>query len=129
MSYKAKVYLSGGLRSNWQEEVIKEAGNDFIFFNPKTHGIDKPELYSVWSLYHIKQCDIFFAYMEESNPAGYALSLELGIASTLGKTIILIDEKSIKDDHFDRYFRMIQCHASVVFPKLEVGIEFLNKIK
>ena len=40
MGQQPKVFLSGGFRSNWQKRVIEQLGDDFIFFNPREHGLD-----------------------------------------------------------------------------------------
>jgi nucleoside 2-deoxyribosyltransferase len=124
--YKNKVYLSGGFKSNWQKKVIDACGNNFIFFNPGAHNLPEPAQYFAWDVHYVKQCDIVFAYMEERNPSGYGLAFELGIAHTIHKTIILIDERSEVDDTFERYFKIIHSCANVSFNDLEDGIEYLN---
>lgn len=127
MNYKAKVYLSGGFQSNWQEAVIDSLKDDFIFFNPIQHGLENSDLYTAWDIHFVKQCDILFAYMENSNPSGYGLSFELGIAFALNKTIILIDERSPNDPAFAKYFKIMHRPSTVVLNNLEQGISFLRK--
>ena len=127
MNYKAKVFLSGGFRSNWQAEVIKATNDKFIFFNPRDHGLEHSDFYTSWDVHFIKQCDILFAYMEKSNPSGYGLAFELGVAYSLDKTIILVDEKSEEDKQFEKYFRITHWPSGVVLADLKKGIEFLNK--
>jgi hypothetical protein len=127
MNNKAKVFLSGGFKSNWQSKVIQELGSNFIFFNPREHKLEHSDLYTSWDIHFVRECDIIFAYMEESNPSGYGLTFEIGIAYALNKTIILIDEKSEKDKDFSRYFKILHRPSGVVFKKLEDGINFLNK--
>lgn len=121
-----KVFLSGGFNSNWQQQVIAQLKEGFNFLNPSEHGLESPEQYTAWNIHQVKQCDILFAYMEETNPSGYGLALEVGLANALGKTIILIDERSRKDKTFGRYFRIVQHSSSVVFDNLEAGINFLK---
>jgi hypothetical protein len=127
MNHKAKVFLSGGFKSNWQSKVIQELGAEFIFFNPREHGLDNSDLYTTWDIHFVRECDIIFAYMEESNPSGFGLSFELGIAYALNKTIILIDEKSEKDKDFSRYFKIMHRPSGAVFNELNDGINYLKK--
>lgn len=124
---KPKVYLSGGFRSDWQAKVIRDLGDSCVFFNPRAHQLDDPVLYCAWDIHFVKECDIVFAYMEQDNPSGYGLSLEVGLAYGLGKTIILVDEKSTNDLQFQRYFQLISSTAHVCFRKLDDGIEYLKK--
>lgn len=126
MIYKTKVFLSGGFRSNWQAEVINSVNDKFVFFNPREHGLERSDYYSTWDIHFVKECDILFAYMEKSNPSGYGLALELGVAYALNKTIILVDEKSLDDKEFEKYFRIIHWPSGVVLDDLQKGIEFLK---
>jgi nucleoside 2-deoxyribosyltransferase len=126
MNYKARVFLSGGFRSNWQSEVIKATDGKFIFFNPREHGLENSDFYTSWDIHFIKECDIFFAYMESSNPSGYGLAFELGVAYALNKTIILVDQKSMGDKQFEKYFRITHSPSGVVLSDLKKGIDFLN---
>lgn len=126
MYNKPKVFLSGGFKSNWQKNVRDAFANDFVFFNPKEHGLVDSVHYTVWDIHFVKECDIFFAYMEDTNPSGYGLAFELGVAYALNKTIILIDERSLKDDQFARYFKIVHKPAGVVFRSLAEGIDFLR---
>lgn len=127
MSYKAKVFLSGGFKSNWQAEVIKAVGDRFIFFNPREHGLEHSDFYTTWDIHFVKECDILFAFMEESNPSGYGLAFELGVAYSLNKTIILIDEKSKVEPTFAKYFKILYNPSGVVLNDLSEGIDYLKK--
>jgi nucleoside 2-deoxyribosyltransferase len=125
---KSKIFLSGGFSSNWQKLFIDKFKDDFIFFNPREHGLSDPNEYTAWDIHHIKECDILFAYMENSNPSGYGLAFELGLAYGLNKTIILVDERSKNDMKFDRYFKILYRPSNVVFDNLNAGIEFLKSL-
>jgi nucleoside 2-deoxyribosyltransferase len=127
MGYKAKIFLSGGFKSNWQLKVITELQDQFIFFNPREHGLEHSDFYTTWDIHFVKECDILFAYMESTNPSGYGLSFELGIAYALNKTIILIDEKSPLDQQFAKYFKILHRPSGVVLSNLDEGIEYLKK--
>jgi nucleoside 2-deoxyribosyltransferase len=124
---KTKVYLAGGFKTNWQSKVIEGSGDSLIFFNPREHGLEADsKQYTAWDIFHVKKCDILFAYMESTNPSGYGLCLELGYAKALGKMIILVDEKSSKDDSFAKYFKMAWESSDVVFENIDEGIKFLS---
>lgn len=123
-----KVYLAGGLSTNWREQVIKKTSGNFVFYNPKEHGLENlgAEFYGSWDLFHVQKCDILFGYMEETNPSGYGLSLEIGYAKALNKCIILVDERSKSDDWFKSKFAIIRNTANVNANTLEDGIKYLN---
>lgn len=127
MNYKSKVFLSGGFKSNWQSKVIEEVGEKFVFFNPREHGLEHTDFYTTWDIHFVKECDILFAYMESTNPSGYGLAFELGVAYALNKTIILVDEKSKDGDSFAKYFKILYKPSGVVLNKIEDGVEYLKK--
>lgn len=129
MGYKSKVFLSGGFNTNWQSKIIKRFKEAFIYFNPREHGLKESCLYTAWDLHFVRECDIVFAYMESSNPSGFGIALEVGAASILGKTIILVDEKSSSDEVFAKYFKIVQESSSVVFQNFDEGIAYLEKYK
>lgn len=127
MNYKSKVFLSGGFKSNWQSKVIEELGGQFTFFNPRDHNLEHSDFYTTWDIHFVKECDIFFAYMENSNPSGYGLAFELGVAYSLNKTIILVDEKSREEKTFAKYFKILYKPSGVILDNLNDGIEYLKK--
>jgi len=83
----------------------------------------------LWDLFYVEKCDILFAYMQEDNPSGFGLTLEIGFARALHKPIILVDEKSNNDKTFERYFKIVRESASIVFEDINDGINFLKKIR
>ena len=123
---KPRVYLAGGMKSDWHEKVIEQCGNDFIFYNPKLHLLDKGSEYTVWDLHHVRQSDILFAYLEESNPSGIGLSLEIGLAIGLNKTVIFIDEKSEMSEEYQSRFKILRNAASITLNNLDDGITLLQ---
>ena len=60
MTYKSKVFLSGGFNSNWQLIVTDKLKDEFVFFNPKEHGLEHSDFYTIWDIHFIKECDIMF---------------------------------------------------------------------
>lgn len=125
--YLPKVYLSGGFKSDWQSKVIKAVGDSCIFFNPRSHKLETHREYWAWDIHFVKECDIVFAYMEADNPSGFGLTLEIGLAFGLNKTIILIDEKSNIDSDFKRYFQIVENCVTIKLNSLSAGVDYLKK--
>ena len=121
-----KVYLAGGMTSNWQSKVINSFESGFTFFNPQKHNLDVSSEYTSWDLFFVKRADILFGCMEESNPSGIGLSLEVGFAKALGLTIILVDEKSKNDSVFKNKFKIVRESATIVYDNIDDGIAYLN---
>ena len=117
-----RVYLSGGMKSGWQN-IVKEKCPNLYFIDPSKHELSSPSQYTLWDLEGVKHCDIVFAYMELDNPSGIGLSLEIGYAKALGKTVILVDAK------MDARMQIVRETADIVFPKLEYGIDFLKSFE
>jgi hypothetical protein len=128
---ETRVYLAGGMNeSNWQQKVIDSVGKqNFVFYNPREHALVDSKEYTFWDLFYVKQSDILFAYMQGDNPSGIGLTLEIGYARAMDKSIILIDEKSKIDTAFENRFRIVRESSTIVFDNLEDGINFLKKIK
>ena len=124
-----KVYLAGGLRSNWQRKVIEACGNGMVFYNPRLHELDDPHLYTSWDIFHIDKSDILFGYLEQSNPSGVGLALEIGYAKALKKLVILVDEKTDSDEQESRYFQIVRESSDVIFDSLEEGINYLMRFR
>lgn len=119
-----RVYLSGGHRSGWQDQVIRSCP-ELEFVDPRIHGLERPELYALWDLHHVRQSDILFGYMESTNPSGIGLALEAGYARALAKAVVIVDERSAQDKRFARDFAIVRSAADVALDSLEEGIEFL----
>ncbi len=122
-----RVYLSGGFHSGWQYTVIEAVDQhvEVEWYNPLTHGLTRPQDYTIWDLEHIRLCDVVFAYMEASSPCGLGVALEVGYARGMGKPVILVDKKSGTDTAFFRYFALTKFTASQVVYDLDQGIEML----
>lgn len=122
-----KVYLAGGMKSDWQSILINKFQDNFIFFNPQDHQLDNSKEFTTWDLHFINQSDIIFAYLQNDNPSGFGLTLEVGYAKALNKTIILVDERSKNDIHFSSFFKIVRESANVVFDNFDDGINFLER--
>lgn len=98
------VYLAGGFKSGWQANVIEKL-HGFQFLDPSKHCLLSVAEYTKWDLDAVAASDIVFAYMEDSNPGGYALGLEIGYARALGKRIVFVN--TMTDERRIGYFAMV----------------------
>jgi nucleoside 2-deoxyribosyltransferase len=126
MKYINKVYLSGGLGNDWHQPILDKFKDKFIFFNPRKHKLYEHSEYTPWDIHFVKLSDIIFAYLEKDNMSGYGLSLEIGFARALDKTIILVDERSREDKEFAERFKIVRSAASKVFENLDDGLKYLE---
>ena len=122
-----KVYLAGGMTNNWREKIIEKFSDRLTIYSPIDHKLKDENLYTVWDLHFVKKSDIIFAYMEADNPSGFGLTLEIGYAKALSKTIILIDEKSKNDNDFAKKFMIVRKSSSVIFEDFIEGVRYLEK--
>lgn len=106
--------------------IIAELEGQFIFYNPGAHEINEGEEYTAWDLHYVRRCDIMFGYMEATNPSGIGLSLEVGYARALGKTVILVDERSAGDRAFAHRFHIVRETASITLNSLSDGMRVLQ---
>lgn len=83
---KLTVYLAGGMESGWQDRV-KEACPEFNYIDPRDSNN-----WTAWDVSGVKQADVIFAYLEEDNPSGWRMTLEMGIVVGQGKFIIFVNE-------------------------------------
>lgn len=118
------IYLAGGFKSGWQL-TVHNALPDFELLDPSMHNIEQPEAYTDWDLNAIGRCSVVLAYMESTNPAGYALALEIGYAKALGKTVLFVD--GIEDASIKRYFEMVRQVSDRVFPTLQQAIKYIKQ--
>lgn len=123
-----RIYLAGGFKSNWQDEVMKTVpAHEYL--DPRVHGLQTRAEYTTWDLEAIRRSHCIFAYLEATNPGGFALALELGFAKALGKMVILVDQKSAADPTGARYLEMLAAASDATFNSLGEGIEFLRKLE
>lgn len=130
---KQKVYLAGGFKSNWQADVKKIDG--FTWLDPREkempNGVKVPmsvNEYGIWDLHFIKHSDIVFVYAEATNTSCIGLSVEIGYAKGLGKTVILVLEpnhETIKD----AYLQFLKNAACITFDNLQTGLDYLQSFR
>jgi nucleoside 2-deoxyribosyltransferase len=116
-----EIYLAGGMKSGWQDELISHFPN-IEFLDPRSHGLTEPKDYTKWDLDAIRECDVIFGYLEESNPTGYNLCFELGYAHALGKKIIWVNENL---DNKTSAVAMIEESADKVFDNFQDSLHCL----
>lgn len=121
------MFLSGGFYTGWQDRVTG-ACSSITFLDPRSHDLERSDLYAAWDLEAIGRSDHVFAYLEATNPGGYALALEVGYARSLGKRIILVDEKSKAGEEPERYLKMVRASADVVLGTFEEGLTYVVEL-
>jgi len=122
----SKIYLAGGFRSKWQTQVAVRLAGSFELLDPSAHNIQDPTEYTRWDLEAIRQSDIVLANMEDTNPGGYSLALEVGFAKALGKRIFMVDQ--IEEPSLRRYFEMVRQCSERVFPTLGEALDHLASL-
>jgi nucleoside 2-deoxyribosyltransferase len=118
------IYLAGGMKSNWQDEVIA-ALPAVTFRDPRSHGLTDEKSYTEWDLKAIRDCDVVLAYMDTFNPSGFGMSLEVGYAHALGRIIFYVCEDETPRQ---KYFGMVRACATKCFDSLERAIEALREL-
>jgi len=118
-----KVYLAGGMRTDWREKVKSVITTPVVWLDPTTHGIKDEIGYTAWDLGAITDCDILFGYFEASNPYGHGLMLELGFAFGIGKPITYVDERQ----DIQKYTGMARSVSSAHFSDLTWGLAYLRR--
>lgn len=117
------VYLAGGMRSNWQDQVMEHV-KGAIFIDPRKHGLSSEADYTAWDLTGVDHADIIFGYIEKDNPNGAGLAVEFGWAAKAGnKKLIYVEEEGFP---FSRYFGMVRSLADEKPATLEAGIFVLT---
>jgi nucleoside 2-deoxyribosyltransferase len=112
-----KVYLAGGFHSGWQDKV-KEANSNHTYFDPRTN---KELDWIEKDIEEIKKCDYMIHYAEKDNP-GFNCYFEHGLAYTLGKGIIFINEKGPV-----RYLAMMEYGCESLFHNFEDFLKMWRK--
>ena len=124
MSERLKVYLAGGMRTDWQSEVMERCSDSFIYIDPRRNGTKEFEEFISWDFLGLEQCDIVFLYLEDSNPAGHASMVEAGYAIGQNKTVIFVNEQ-----HGNKYTRFLEKSPHVIFyENFKDGLEHLVRI-
>lgn len=117
-----KVYIAGGIGTNWQDKVM-EAAPDDEYLDPRSHGLTDEKMYTQWDLAAIREADIVFAYLEADNPAGHNMAFELGFAHALGKPILFVNESQ----KFDRYMGMLKAVSHTYFDSFDDALQYFSK--
>lgn len=116
------IYLAGGMNSDWQDKVIA-ALPTASFRDPRKHGLSDEKEYTEWDLKGIMDCQIVLAYMDSANPSGFGLSLEVGYARALRRTIFYVCEDTTERQ---KYFGMMRACATRCFDSLDAAIEAMR---
>lgn len=124
MQHRVKIYLAGGFRSGWQS-IVKDELPDCELLDPSLHNLQDSKAYTEWDLNAVRQADIVLANMEQSNPGGFSLALEVGYAKALAKKIVFVDQTT--DPTLNRYFEMVRQVSNAVFTDLHEALAYIKE--
>ncbi len=119
-----KVYLAGGMRSNWQD-AVKRALPGCIYLDPRDHHFKAEADYTAWDLAAVDACDIVLGFVEKSNPSAAGLALEFGYAAAQGKTMLYVEELEFP---FTRYFGMVRAVADLAVNDMPTALRHLAQL-
>lgn len=122
-----RVYLAGGMHTDWQEQVKSEV-TGYIYLNPMDNQCKERDEFTFWDLSAVRECDIIFAYKELTNPTGHGTALEIGFAKALGKQIIFVMDEG-HEAPIERAFGMCMSVSDVVFSDFEKAKDYLRKLE
>ena len=119
-----QVYLAGGMKTNWQDYVIKACeGLAVEFLDPRSHGFKDEGAYTEWDLGAANCSDCLFGYLERDNPGGHGLALEMGYCAGAHWHKIFVEDP---DDPRTDYFGMMRVISDEDCVGLEQGVEALK---
>lgn len=117
-----KIYLAGGMRTDWREKV-KKAVPHAIYFDPTVHGLEDEVSYTQWDVAALAMADIVLGYLEEGNPSGLGLMFELGYATAAEKEVVFVNEWEGKNE--DKYTGMARAAATAYYTTLDKAIRYI----
>ena len=129
-----KIYLAGGMRSNWRERMIKECPN-IEFLCPKSTFRSQDEWWT-YDKVMINTCDVVLIYIEKGKWAPIGMVIEEGMAYGLGKPVILVNERycdgirregESPEEQLARYLKCTESFCDILFTSLDQAIEYLKK--
>lgn len=89
---KPKIYLAGGLKTNWQQPLIELLSPYFEIYNPMDlYGLDIREVARTEKSW-LEDSDFVLAYLEKTNPTGFGLAFELGFALARHTPSVFVNE-------------------------------------
>lgn len=113
-----RVYLAGGLQTNWQEKAARLLQHN----NPGINVLDPKSLKSrnlpIEEIADIERdwivtSDIVLAFLEADNPLPMGLCAELGFAHALGKQTLLVDEYNNQKSRWLAQFTKCQVYTNL----------------
>jgi nucleoside 2-deoxyribosyltransferase len=115
-----KIYLSGGMYSGWQDLISHKEGVEY--FDPRLHSQQNISAIKFVEddIKAVKESDLVFCYIEESNPMPLGAAWECAVASESNIPIITVWEKSYIDPFF-------ATNSLYLYRDFNSGLERLNK--
>ena len=127
-----KIYLAGGMRTNWQQNIINEVKNH-TFWNPMENTTNDSRIFSIVDKVGVESCVVIFAYLERTNPCPCGLIAELCYGKGLGKITVFVNEwteDNYKANNWKSYYMdLISEWVDVKLDKLEDGTTCLKNLR
>lgn len=134
MKKPVDVYLAGGMRTGWQEDVkrdlkkLHDAGL-VRWSDPRENDTRDPKEYEPLDMMRVETADIIFGYAEDGNPGLYALCVELAFGKAKGaKTLLVNLLKEETDPKRKRYFSFTGVVCDFQVDNLNAGVQLLEKM-
>lgn len=126
MELITNIFLSGGMRTNWQEAVISkflgisiDNGDAYLeFANPLERDCEGYDQILDWNVKNIKEATFVFAYLEATNPKPEGLIANIGMAVALDIPVILVIDEGVE------LSPMLMATPAKIFTKLDDAVEF-----
>src|SRR4051812_8144920 len=92
-----RVYLAGGLQTDWQEEatrLLRQKNPEIDVLDPRVLKLRNLSIEEIADIERewIRNAGVVLAFLESDNPLPMGLCAELGFANALGKHTFLVDE-------------------------------------
>ncbi len=123
-----RVYLAGGLLTDWQERatrLLRQKNPEIDVLDPralKSRNLPIEEVADIEREW-IRNADVVLAFLEGDNPLPMGLCAELGFANALGKQTLLVDGCNNQKSKWLAGFT-----KSLVFTSLEEAVDSLIRI-
>jgi nucleoside 2-deoxyribosyltransferase-like protein len=114
-----RIFLSGGTRGLWQDQVISELSGA-EFFDPRTLRSLEMRDIAATELRWLESTDCLFFYFEAQNPSGLGSAFEVGYCYARGIPIVFVDEKKTSHTQWLAY------HCNRVYYTFDEGITALR---
>lgn len=134
MKKPVDVYLAGGMKSGWQDQVklaLRKIHDQGLvrWSDPRDNYTADPKEYLLLDVMRAESADIIFGVAEDDNPGLYALCVELSLGHAKGARTLLVNQlKETTDPKRKKYFQFVQVVCDFETDKWHEGINMLERM-